>query len=700
MMKSVNRNKKNNAYGQSVLAWFFFAVLLILYLLAYFFITRAARSEAVIFISGKVLPVSAFAGVLSTFCNLCLIMLVIFYKKAGFYSAIAILLLQFPIYISNLFVAPTLANIPGFFSNCLSLATIIVIYRRNRKIEALSSNEVDRLKEKQQFSQHLFEQTATALVSAVDAKDTYSHGHSLRVAEYSEKIARVLGKSDEECYKVYYTALLHDVGKIGIDDAIINKKGRLTTEEYEIIKQHPRMGNQILASISEYPYLAIGAHFHHERYDGKGYPVGLKGEDIPEVARIISVADAYDAMSSNRSYRKAIPQQLVREEIVKGAGTQFDPEIAKVMQHLIDQDVNYEMREKDAIRELDGKTELVSDEYRSAVSDGIIVTDHETSIHFTFEKADASKEEAFPVIILFDSLDGRFHSREQTVRELVYYEYAELFFDGKTNNSGVREIRMDKFTTERNGSAQTLPGEKIYDISAVKCEDHVLVKIDDGENCYKVILALPDCSRHVYIGLTGLNCRISDVNISKADIPVNKNFIPRIAHKISYINRKEGDIPNVQIDGPRTAATKGILLTDRVSFNFHTVSLPTARLIWHCPFFVLYSSKNGEISGDDYREYALVRLDGESRREDDAADNEIYVRKSPGFKGWDAWKKANKLGFDCFVTFERNGNRIVTKTDNLGIAIENITTIEGDPGDIYVAITGDQCALTDIKVGR
>ena len=110
------------------------------------------------------------------------------------------------------------------------------------------------------------------------------------------------------------------------------------------------MGNQILSSIVEYPYLSIGAHYHHERYDGHGYPNHLKGEEIPEIARIISVADAYDAMSSNRSYREAIPQKLVREEIVKGTGTQFDPVFAKIMLELIDQDVNYDMREKTNIK--------------------------------------------------------------------------------------------------------------------------------------------------------------------------------------------------------------------------------------------------------------------------------------------------------------------------------------------------------------
>ncbi len=693
-------NKKNNAghHGQRPLSAFFFVFLLVLYFLALFFVIRATKSETVIPIAGKVLPVSAFAGVLSTLCNVCLILLVVFFGKAGFYTSLALLFLQFPIYIMNLFVAPTLASLPGFFSNFLTIATIIIIYRRNRKIESLSSSEVDRLLEKQQFSQHLFEQTATALVNAVDAKDTYSHGHSLRVAEYSEKIARVLGKNDDECYRIYYTALLHDVGKIGIDDSIINKKGKLTDEEYDIIKQHPRMGNQILSSISEYPYLAIGAHFHHERYDGKGYPLGLKGEDIPEVARIISVADAYDAMSSNRSYRKAIPQQLVREEIVKGAGTQFDPEIAKVMEHLIDLDTEYEMREKSSLRELSGRSDLISEDFRSVISEGIVITDHETDIRFSFKPTVESSDLSFPAIVLFDSLDGKVHSREQTVRELVYYEYAEVFFDGNARNVGVREIRTDKFTTERKEPVKTARGETVYDLSAVKCDDHVLIKMDDGENCYKVILALPDSSRLVYIGLTGRNCRISDMSIRRSDIPVNRNFIPRIAYKISYINCNEGDIPNVQIDGPRTDASEGILLVNRRSISFHTMSLPTARLIWHCPYFAIYSSKDGKIFGEDYREYSLVRLDGETKREDRSAENEIYVRKSPGFKGWDIWKRANKEGFDCTVTFEREGNRIVTKTDNLGIAIENITTITGESGNIYVALTGDQCALTDIRV--
>ena len=137
--------------------------------------------------------------------------------------------------------------------------------------------------------QALFEQTAKALVNAIDTKDKYTHGHSSRVAEYSRRLAEMNHKSASQCDMVYYTALLHDVGKIGISDHIINKKGRLNDEEYAIIKQHPAKGAKILEKISEYQYLSIGAHYHHERYDGKGYPNGLKAEDIPEIAMSLQV---------------------------------------------------------------------------------------------------------------------------------------------------------------------------------------------------------------------------------------------------------------------------------------------------------------------------------------------------------------------------------------------------------------------------
>ena len=137
---------------------------------------------------------------------------------------------------------------------------------------------------------------------------------------------------------------MHDVGKIGIPNEIINKPDKLTEAEYALIKSHAIKGYDILKPISEMPDLAIGARWHHERYDGKGYPDGKVGEDIPEIARIICVADCYDAMSSDRVYRKALPQRLVRQEIERNMGTQFDPTIAKVMLQMIDEDTEYKMR--------------------------------------------------------------------------------------------------------------------------------------------------------------------------------------------------------------------------------------------------------------------------------------------------------------------------------------------------------------------
>ena len=183
------------------------------------------------------------------------------------------------------------------------------------------------------------------LAKTIDAKDAYTNGHSERVASYSREIARRYGYDEDMQEEVYVMGLLHDVGKIGVPDTVINKPGRLTDEEYDMIKTHPAVGAEILATVSEMPALVTGARWHHERYDGKGYPDGLKGEEIPEEARIIAVADAYDAMTSHRSYRDIIPQNHVKSEIEKGMGTQFDEKFARIMLEMIAEDTEYTMHE-------------------------------------------------------------------------------------------------------------------------------------------------------------------------------------------------------------------------------------------------------------------------------------------------------------------------------------------------------------------
>ena len=167
----------------------------------------------------------------------------------------------------------------------------------------------------------------------------------IKTYAYATMIAMRLGKSSEEQNEIYRAGLLHDVGKIRIPEEIINKPGKLTDEEYNIIKVHSITGYHILRGVSE--ETAIAAKYHHERYDGKGYPNGLAGDKIPEVARILGVADAYDAMASNRSYRNALPQEVVKNEIIKGKGTQFDPRIADVMLELIEEDKDYMLKQND-----------------------------------------------------------------------------------------------------------------------------------------------------------------------------------------------------------------------------------------------------------------------------------------------------------------------------------------------------------------
>lgn len=683
-------------------------VLILLYIVSTLYVTISARSQATIEIRGFAVPFSAFTGVFSSIGNLCTIFMVIYFGKKGFIAALGILLLQYPMVLQGILIRHGVNSIPGVFTNTFTIIAVILIHQRNRKIDKYQQEEVRHLRERQKLSHRLFEQTATALVNAIDAKDTYSHGHSIRVAEYSRMIAERMGKDEEECERIYYAALLHDVGKIGIDDSIINKNGKLTEEEYAIIKTHPTMGNQILSGISEYPYLSIGAKSHHERYDGKGYPERLKGEDIPETARIISVADAYDAMTSNRSYRAAIPQQLVREEIVKGMGTQFDPNIARIMQNLIDEDPEYHMKEEKMAPELGGKRVLLCEEERGEVSEGIVITQYPTQIHLSClpmpaepEEDGEAGEEGYPMLVLFDALDGRYHNEERTIRELLYYEYCEIRFDGTVNDSGVRKIET-RVREKESGRRIVMDSKKgvPYDIEAVKYKDHVMLRLDDGLKIMEVTAALPDSSRYVYIGLTGKRCQISDVRISRSEKAVGADAIPRIAEEISYIDDPEGDIPNLQVDGQCTAATEGIEITDGMKIYFHTKSLPTARLIWHCPYLDIFTSDDRRVNGKNYREYALIRLDGEDWQRGKYSENRLIVNKNDNFGGWEAWKQINREGMDCVVKFEQEGSKIVTMTENSGLAIRCTTTIKDGREGIYVALTGDQCAITDIRIKR
>ena len=577
-----------------------------------------------------------------------------------------------------------------------SLLYLFALNDMNNTVDRARKIEIDYLKKETEGTRRLFTQTAEALASAIDAKDKYTKGHSSRVAEYSRKIAELAGKNQQECDEIYYAALLHDVGKIGIPKEILNKNGKLTDEEYKVIKQHPVNGEQILSSINESPYLSIGAQSHHERYDGKGYPSGLKGNDIPEIARIIAVADAYDAMTSKRSYRDAVPQQVVREEFVKCMGTQFDPKFAKLMIHLIDIDGEYEMKEKEEVKELAGKNELNCNEYRSSVSEGIVITDQITNIKLTSTPEDGLSGEVYmPSIVLFDSLDARIHTDVKNAERLLYFEYGEIKLDGTVVCKGARKMQTN---VVKNAHYDTFFNSICYNIEAVKVKDHIMIKIRSDKESVEIIVALPDSARWAYIGLTGEHCRINNVSIDREENTVPDGYIPRIAEEITYINVPAGDIPNIQIDGYRTASTDGIELKNRLTVTFHTLSLPTARLVWHCPYVSIFSSDDGKIEGPNFHEYALIRLDGENWDSADYATNCVKVNKLDDSYDWDTWKRKNKEGMDCSVTLKRKGNTITFDSTNLGIDVNNVTTLKEDPEHIYIALTGDQCALTNIRI--
>lgn len=194
-------------------------------------------------------------------------------------------------------------------------------------IEAL----VRRLKQALRQNQELFLETIRTLAAAIDAKDPYTRGHSERVSSYSMAIARHLGLSQDEVFRIRTAAILHDVGKLGIRDGILNKPGGLTEEEFAVMRQHPAIGAQIMEPIRMLKEIIPGIRNHHETWDGNGYPDRLEGDEIPQVARIIGVADTFDAMTTNRPYQKAKSIDYVLDKMRAMSGSRFDPEVVNAL---------------------------------------------------------------------------------------------------------------------------------------------------------------------------------------------------------------------------------------------------------------------------------------------------------------------------------------------------------------------------------
>lgn len=206
-------------------------------------------------------------------------------------------------------------------------------------IAGLYRSKYRQMEQRRQEYRAITEDALRTIANTIDAKDAYTNGHSLRVAEYSREIAKRIGFSEMEQERIYYVGLMHDIGKIGIPDAILNKPGKLSDEEFEIMKNHASIGEEILMGFNAVPDVGQGAASHHERYDGKGYPDGLSGEMIPLVARIICVADSFDAMATKRAYRAPMSKEFILSELEANKGKQFDPWIADIMIQMIKEGV-------------------------------------------------------------------------------------------------------------------------------------------------------------------------------------------------------------------------------------------------------------------------------------------------------------------------------------------------------------------------
>ena len=204
--------------------------------------------------------------------------------------------------------------------------------RLNTEVERQTAVARERAERLEAISDEMVE----TLALTIDAKDRYTNGHSFRVSWYATALARQLGWTDDALNELEREALLHDIGKIGVPDSILNKPGKLNEKEFDVIKSHTTTGDEILSRSGNLLESAQVARHHHERYDGCGYPDGLAGEDIPLHARVVAIADAYDAMRSDRIYRKGLPFEKICDEFIRGKGSQFDPRLTDAFLTLMD----------------------------------------------------------------------------------------------------------------------------------------------------------------------------------------------------------------------------------------------------------------------------------------------------------------------------------------------------------------------------
>ena len=529
-------------------------------------------------------------------------------------------------------------------SICLYLFTYLDM---NNTVEHAHEIEIQNMQGENKRIQRQFDRTTIAIVSEIEEKDGLNKGNSLLTAEYAKRIARNIGKDDEYCNKVHYVAMFNSVGLAGVSGEILD----------------------------------------------------FDENEAEEMKRIADVASDYVYMTSSGKDHDAMPDYMAREELIKGSGDKYDPVFADAMIKIIDSNTNdnnlYSL-------ENDSEKKLSCGEYRENIAKGIEINNRIKRIKFEcICCTDGSADFSAPSIILFDSFDRRVHSDEKTIFEYHYLEYGEIWFNQHQITTAARKMETVKFLKKDGvNSENSQESVEHYEITASRFEDHIKLVMSSPEFTKEVVIALPEKTVSSYIGLTGEHCEIQNISIKSSDFETVAEDIPRIVSEVSYINHMESDIKNVQIDRPRSASTEGIALDNRLKITFHSMTLPMASLIWHCPYIVLYSSKDGAVGGADYREYDLIKLNGENNGSNDFAQSKFKMKKKDNFSGWDAWKKLNKEGVEYEIALEKKGNRIILKAENLGISIESTTTIFGDLNNVYVALTGDQVALTDIRIRR
>ena len=507
----------------------------------------------------------------------------------------------------------------------------------NEAVDNAHKIEIQIYKEKQNNMKEIFRLAATAFSKV--------QGSSERVAQLSRELAQLAGKSDEECDRVYYAAFLCDAGP------------------------------NALSHIKQYPFLSESA-----MYVGKPY-----SEDIPDYSRIITVAKDYDSMINNPS----IPPYFVRDCLLREAGRKYDPDYSRLMVQILDRETKKGTFDK---KEKEVETEVSCKNYREKVTGGIELTQNVTDITFECLPLDKEKSFSMPSIILFDSFDKQVQNTRESINANKYLEYCEIWFDGHFISTNARNMES------RNVVALTGADSSSYEIIASRYEDHLLLKLQSSKKSFEVIVALPSASKSAYIGITGENVNITNINYMQTGQRILENDIPRIAEKLNYIDRIESDIPNVQIVKPLSEFTRGVEVKDNLKLYFHTQSLPDANLIWHCPCIILYYSDDKEVFGKNYREYAVIKFDGETNGSNDFSDNSFFMKKTESFKNWEEWEAQNKVGYECQIDFSKKGNEITFSTQNKGLYIQNTSKVKDGNKEIYIALSGDQVAITDIRI--